>query len=115
MSEYILILHKYPVDFARFTQQQITAIMKEFTTWRTKLIGDGKFVGGTKLKEDSFKELSGDGGKISFQEPRESESLISGLFTIRAESYDEAVRIASTCPPIKFGARIEVRETEQTP
>jgi len=115
MSEYILILHKYPADFARFTQEQIKEIMGEFAMWRTKLIGEGKFVGGMKLMENGFKELSGDGQKVSINDHLGGETLISGLFTIRADGYDEAVRIASTCPPIKFGARIEVRETEQTP
>lgn len=114
MSDYILILHKRPGVFETVSRGRLREILDEFAAWRTALIGEGKFVGGSKLKENGFRSLSSEGSKV-VESPFESSELISGLFTIRADDYNEALRIASSCPPLKFGARIEVREIDQAP
>ncbi len=44
----------------------------------------------------------------------EAKEVIGGIFTIDADSYDEAVEISKDCPHLKYGGWIEVREVEPT-
>ena len=43
----------------------------------------------------------------------DGQDVVGGYFLISAESYDDAVALAATCPHLDFG-RIEVRRIEPT-
>ena len=40
--------------------------------------------------------------------------MLSGFFIIEATTYEEAAAIAATCPHLKYGGRIELREIDPT-
>ena len=42
----------------------------------------------------------------------EVKEVVGGYFLIRASSYDVAVEIARTCPHLRYGGRIEVRQVD---
>ena len=44
----------------------------------------------------------------------EAKEVIGGYFAIEAADYDEAVRLSSDCPHLKYGGRIELREIQPT-
>jgi hypothetical protein len=44
----------------------------------------------------------------------ESKEMIGGFFIIDADSYDDAVKKASDCPHLDYGA-IEIRQIQQIP
>ena len=49
-------------------------------------------------------------GKLSVTDGpfSEAKEVIGGIFTIDADSYDQAVEISKDCPHLKYGGRIEV-------
>jgi len=110
----MLLLHEQPADFTQFSPEQIEAVIGEYVAWRHKVAGDGKLVGGEKLKDEGGKHLSGSNGDIRVTDGpfSEAKEVIGGFFTINADGYDEAVEISKGCPHLKYGGRIELREIE---
>jgi len=43
----------------------------------------------------------------------ESKELVGGFFIISATDYAEACRIAESCPHVKYGSYIEVRQVQE--
>ena len=117
MPNYLLLLHEQPSDFSSFSPEQIQAVIEEYMAWSQKLAGDGKLVGGQKLKDEGGRHLSGYNGdfRVTDGPYTEAKEVIGGYFTIAAADYDEAISIARGCPHAKYGSRIEVREVESMP
>lgn len=116
MPNYILLLHEEPMDYSQFSAEQIQGVIAEYVAWRNKIDAEGKYVGGEKLKDEGGRHLSGQNGSLRVTDGpyTEAKEVIGGYFTISAADYDEALQIAGGCPHLKFGGRIELRETEPT-
>ena len=92
-------------------QEQMKDAIKPYQDWiagiaaQDKLVAppkrwdlDGRVIKHTKMGNQVASGPFGNG--------RES---IGGLFLIRSNDYDEAVKIAEACPIIQYGAIVEVR------
>jgi len=114
MPNYMLLLHESPADFAGLSPEQIQRVIAEYTSWRDKVKSEGRFVGSAKLKDEGGKHMSGGNGNLRVTDGpfTEAKELIGGYFAISADDYDQAVETASSCPHLKYGGRIEVREIE---
>lgn len=112
----MLILHEKPTDFAGLSPEEIQAVIKEYIAWRDKVEAAGQYVGSNKLADEGGRHMSLANGKVKVVDGpyAEAREVIGGYFLIKAASYDDAVSIASGCPHLKYGGRIEVRQTEQT-
>ncbi len=112
----MMLLHEEPADYSQFSAEQIQAVIREYVAWSQKLEAEGKLVGGQKLKDDGGKHLRGWNGDFRVTDGpfTETKEVIGGYFAISASDYDEAAAIASSCPHLKFGGRIELREIEPT-
>ena len=116
MPNYLLLLHEQPSDFSSFSPDQIQAVIEEYTAWSQKLAGDGKLMGGQKLKDEGGRHLSGYNGDFRVTDGpfAEAKEVIGGFFSISAVDYNDAVEISKDCPHLKYGGRIELREIEPT-
>jgi hypothetical protein len=116
MSQYLLILKENPADFTGFSPEELQKMFGEYKAWRTKLQADGNYVGGNKLAEEGGKIMARNGSGIRVTDGPyvEAKEVIGGYFLISAANYDEAVKIAESCPHLKFNGHIELREVEQT-
>ncbi len=114
MPNYMLFLHETPSDFAGFSAEEIQKVIAEYTAWRDKVKSEGKFVGSAKLKDEGGKHMAGTNGTLRVTDGpyTEAKEVIGGFFGISADSYDDAVETAGSCPHLKYGGRIEVREIE---
>lgn len=111
-----MLLHEQPSDFSSFSPDQIQAVIEEYTAWSQKLAGDGKLMGGQKLKDEGGRHLSGYNGDFRVTDGpfAEAKEVIGGFFSISAADYNDAVEISKDCPHLKYGGRIELREIEPT-
>ena len=116
MAQYMLLLHETAGDFAELSAEDIQQIISEYVAWSNSLAEQGKMVGGEKLKDQGGKNLTMQNGSLRVTDGpfAESKEVIGGYFTIAADNYDEAVELAGTCPHLKYGGRIELREVETT-
>lgn len=111
MSQFILFLHEAPPDFSQFSAEDIQNLIAEYGEWRNKFATDGM-----KLKDEGGKHISAndDGIRVTDGPFAEAKEVIGGFFIIEAANYEEAVEKCKTCPHIKYGGRIELREVEPT-
>src|SRR5262245_24886004 len=94
-----------------FTPEMIQAVIQKYNDWANKLQAAGRLVSLNKLRDDMGRNIRGLGDQqvVTDGPYAETKEVIGGYWIITAENYDEAVRLASDCPSLEFGSRIEVR------
>ncbi len=112
MAEFVLFLYDDPSAFADVTPQDMQAVIKEYGAWAARMRDEGRFVHGQKLMDEGGRHLIPADGDVRVVDGPYSETkeIIGGFFQLKADSYDEAVAIAKTCPHVKYGAKIELRQ-----
>jgi hypothetical protein len=106
---YALFLYQAPASLTEPAGR--TARVAEYRAWARSLAGQGLLVGADKLGRHGFL-LSGTGTSERLVES--PEGVVSGFFLIRADSLDEALALARTCPHIRHGGRIALRPVDPT-
>lgn len=117
MAKFMLVLFDNPSDYASMTPQQMQELIKDYGRWADQMGKEGKLLGGEKLTEEGGKILTGKGPKAVLTDGpyAETKEVLSGYFTIKADSYDEAVAIARTCPHIVYGCSTHIRRIDEMP
>lgn len=114
MHKFMLMLFDNPSAFAEYSPDQLQGVVKEYNAWCQEMAKAGKFLGGEKLADEGGKVIVRDGEGVSVTDGpfAESKEVLGGYFIISAESYDEAVQIASGSPHAKYGAATHVRQID---
>lgn len=114
MDSYLLLLREDPSQYAALSPAEMGAIIEQYRAWSQKLAAQGRLVGGHKLADEGGKRLrAGAGGPIVTDGPYiESKDVIGGTFIVRAESYEDAVKLVAECPHLRGGNVIELRRIE---
>jgi hypothetical protein len=117
MDQYILMLHSAPKAFDRdhLSPQRFQEIYGKYRAWRDRMASEGKLAGGNKLEDGTGRVMRAENGSgkvhITDGPYAESKEVIGGFFVVKAETYEQAVKIASDCPHLEFGT-IEIRRIE---
>jgi hypothetical protein len=101
-----------------FTPEMIQAVIQKYNSWMDKLQKSGNLVSLNKLKHnDPGRNLKGFGTHLVVTDGpyAETKEIIGGYWVITARDYNEAVKLASDCPTLEFGGRIEIREVDELP
>lgn len=114
MSQFMLLLHDNPQEFAGVSPEQIQGIIAEYSAWREQLQGDGRLAGANKLADEGGRWLTSEDDEVRVIDGPYSEAneVIGGYFIIEAVDYDEAEQISRGCPHLRYGGRIELREID---
>ena len=114
MPQFMLFLHDRTVDEANMSPEEMQAVIREYQAWSQKMGERGCLLSGEKLTDDG-RILSGSEADFSVTDGplAEAKEVIGGLFQIEAADYEEAVEISSTCPHLKYGGRIELRQVDR--
>ena len=115
MQNYLLLLHQDQNRPRPSAPAEFAAITKEYMSWAERMRGEGRLQGGEKLTDDAGKVLRASSGRVAVTDGpyAESKELVGGYFLISAGDYAEACRLAESCPHLKFGGRIEVRQIDK--
>jgi hypothetical protein len=85
----------------------------EYTAWAKTIAQSNHMLGGAKLQYDGrlMRRIAGgiDVRDISTHDEGEQ---IAGYFLIEAANYEEAEKIAASCPHLKYGGVIELRRID---
>jgi hypothetical protein len=110
----MLLLYDNPAAWQNVTPEQMQNVIAEYVSWAQKLGQEGKLEGGQKLKDEGGRVLRLQGKQCSVVDGPYSETkeVIGGYYLIKANNYQEAVDIVKTCPHLKYGPKIEVREVD---
>lgn len=78
--------------------------------WLDTLVARGQYAGGERLSEDAGWYIPAGGAPVPANVRGATAANFSGMFLVRARDYDEAVRIASESPHLRYGG-VLVRKT----
>jgi hypothetical protein len=117
MPSFMMLLHG-PANRPRQTAsnpEEYTRISREYMDWADRLRAQGRLKAGNKLTDDAGKILRSNSGRLSTIDGpyAESKEIVGGFFVISAGDYAEACRIAESCPHLKYGSYIEVRQVQE--
>jgi hypothetical protein len=111
---YILIVRNANAEAEPRTPQEEIERVKEYSAWARDLGRKGMLLGGEKLKDDG--RIIGQ--MIGATSPTETvtkpvEGGIGGYFLLTATDYNQALAIARTCPHLKHGGSVELRQIDR--
>lgn len=113
-AQFALILYDGP-EFEAYTEDNYPERFGDYNAWFADLRAAGQFVAGEALDPTARVLVPGaDGPSAEERLPAAPDGTISGVLFIRAESYEDAVRIASSIPHLQYGGRVAVRRVDPT-
>ena len=108
MKEFMLIFRNEVSDGSKMpSEEQMQLIMSEWQSWIKGIAANGKYSGTNRLYPEG-KTLK-PGNIITDGPYAEVKEMIGGYLVVKADSIDEAVKMAESCPNIKYGGNVEVR------
>jgi hypothetical protein len=114
MPDFILLLHRPTGAPPVLSPDQISAVTKDYMGWTERMRAEGRVKAGEKLTDDAGRVMRPNSGRVMVTDGpfAESKELLGGFYLITARDYDEACRIAESCPHFKYGGSIEVRQVD---
>lgn len=111
--EFLLLLRQGTEPDAPATPAAMTQRIKEYAQWSADARDQGRDISGQKLTPPRYL-LGSDHGAPVLRETstKPGPDVLGGYFLVGADSFDDAMAIARTCPHLKHGGRIEVREID---
>src|SRR5436190_8999255 len=108
MKEFLMIFrNEVSGGGSRPSEEQMQLIMSDWQNWIKGIAADGKYSGTNRLYPEG-KTLKP--GNIVTDGPyAEVKEMIGGYLIVKADSLQEAVKMAESCPNIKYGGNVEVR------
>ena len=88
--------------------EELQKVSENWMAWFRRLTEQGKAVAGNPLEREG-KIVSGKDRIVSDGPFAESKEAIGGYFLLDVATMDEALAIASECPGLPYGIRVEVR------
>jgi hypothetical protein len=88
--------------------EELQKVSENWMAWFRRLSEEGKAVAGNPL-ERKGKIVSGKDRIVSDGPFAESKEAIGGYFLLDVATMDEALAIATECPGLPYGIRVEVR------
>ena len=113
-GRFLILLYEKPGEAARYTAEQLPQIVAEYASWAGGLAEEGRLIAGEKLTDEAGRLLmrAADYSTTVVKGYAPGEQIVAGYFVVRAADYEEAVALAKTCPHMKYGSGIEVREID---
>ncbi len=111
--EFMLVLRQSDSS-EQLSREEELRLAKEYGAWARQLSDQGLVTDGEKLKDERRFLSVVDGQTVTSENPNDlNRSNIAGYFLIKAQSYEQAIQIAGSCPHLKAGGTIEVREIDR--
>jgi hypothetical protein len=112
--QFILLLRAPAPEERKVSPAETLRRVKEYSDWAKETRQRGFLLQGEKLKDEMRILTNAENpSEISAKELNQPVNTIKGYFLIEARDYEQAEAIARSCPHIKYGGRIEVREIER--
>ena len=112
--EFMLVLRQTPEQSKHGSAEEELRIAKEYGNWARQLTEQGVLADGEKLKDEARILSVVDGRPVASASPVDQNRMgIAGYFLIKAQDYEQAIKVAESCPHLKYGGMIEVRQIDR--
>jgi hypothetical protein len=114
MPDFLLLLNRPAGAPPALSPAQIAAVTKDYVGWTERMRAEGRVKAGEKLTSDAGRVMRSNGQRVLVTDGpfAESKELLGGFYVIAARDYDEAYRVAESCPHLKYGGSIELRQID---
>jgi hypothetical protein len=110
---YILIVREFSPELRAKSPEEERQRVKEYGAWARDLGRRGLLIGGEKLKDEGrLLSQANQSSDILETSSEASEGAVAGYFLLPSGDYNQAVTIAKTCPHIKHGGTVELRQID---
>ena len=108
MKEYMMIFRNEKKEGGEMPPaEQMQAMVKQWQSWIGGIAAKGKYSGTNRLlpegKTIKPNKVVTDGPYV------EGKEMVGGYLVVKANSLDEAVEMAKSCPGLQYGGNVEVR------
>lgn len=111
LPQFVLVLRNSQRELPTRSVEDEMQRVKEYSLWARNM---NSVVDGEKLTDDARTLNVIDGRSvISEMEADAKKTAIAGYFLIKANDYQQAITIAETCPHLKYGGTVEIRQIER--
>jgi len=109
MNEFVLIFRNDFHPEAKFSPDEMQAIMLQWQNWMGGIAAQGKLASSGNRLGSEGKTIKP--GNVVINGPYvEIKEMLSGYIIVKAASIDEATEISKGCPILKVGGSVEVRD-----
>lgn len=110
MEEYVILMRlDLLTKDAQPSPEQMQEYMKQYHHWVNSIVMEGKFAGGKGLSTEG--KVLKSNNVVTDGPYAETKESLAGFIVIRAESFEDAVRLAGQCPILNGeGNSVEVRK-----
>ena len=108
MKEFLMIFRNEKPEGGQIpSAAEMQTMMQDWQNWIGGIAAQGKFVSTNRLYSEG-KSIFADGAVIDgpYAEVKE---MVGGYLIVTADSLDEAVEMAKSCPNLKYGGKVEIR------
>ena len=109
MASYLFLYRGEPWDPSQVSPEDMQKTMEAWMAW----INEGMAAGWMLEPGDAL----GPGGKVVHTDKSvtdgpftESKEIVGGYSIVKADSYEEALQYAMSCPDLDHGGKVEIRE-----
>ena len=106
-NEYMLIFRMAPMKNYKPSEAEIKAMEESWGAWIGNLATNGKLVKTNEVGEESVYITSNQ--KTTNKPFMQDNLLVGGYLIVKANTLAEATEIAKSCPILKMGGTVEVR------
>ena len=107
MNEFMMIFRHTPNPEFKMTPEMIQASIKQWQDWIGGIAAQGKFIGTNQL---GFEGKTLKPNNVVTDGPyAEVKEIVGGYVLLKANSLDEALKLAEGCPVLQMGGHVEVR------
>ena len=110
---YMLIVRRSSAESEAGTPAEELQRVKEYSAWARDLGRRGLLIGGEKLKDEGRLLTQANGNATVATPSKPAEGSIAGYFLLPPGDYEQALTIAKTCPHLKHGGTVELRQIER--
>ncbi|MDB5022962.1 MAG: transcription initiation protein [Mucilaginibacter sp.] len=108
MKEFLMIFRNNALPEAKYSPDEMQAIMKQWENWMGGIAAQNKLANsGSRLGTEG---LTIKPGNVIINGPyAEIKEIVGGYIIVRAESLEEAAEIGKGCPILNVGGNVELR------
>jgi hypothetical protein len=108
MKEFMLIFRHTPIAGFQMSAEQMQAEIKKWQDWIGGIAAQGKFVSTNQLGFEGKTLMPNH--TITDGPYAEIKEIVGGYVIAKANSIDEAMKLAEGCPILSAGGKVEVRD-----
>lgn len=105
-DRYVLLLREGEYDYSNMTPEIMRGRVAEYMNWSNEWDAKGNPMSGEKLTDEAIRFGPGANEGI------DPSLTLSGFFVFAADSQTEAEAVAKSCPHLKYGGAIELRQVD---